>query len=399
MSPRPLLRILHVITGLEIGGAEIMLVQLVERWQKEGHSNHVVSLLPGGRLVGRLQSAGAEVTELGLRRGYLPSSKAWRLREVFRAFRPDITQGWMYHANLAAQVGRLMACNRLPLFWTIHFTPSESKGLSRLTKLVIHASALSSLLTTGIIYCSSASASQHEALGYARRKTRIIPNGIDTDRFKPDPLARRRLTAALGLPIDRPIVGHFARFDPMKNHFGLLRAVATLRMLGASVHLLLAGSGVDQRNIQLQRAITEFGLQEHVTLLGERDDIESLMPGLDLFVLPSSYGEAFPLVLGEAMAAGVPAVATDLGDCRWIIGDCGSVIGADRPEELVAVIRHQLTLDEAQRATIVAMARRRVIQEFSLTAVSKRYIDHYNAAARSSGCVANTAAELPQCVE
>jgi glycosyltransferase involved in cell wall biosynthesis len=388
-----------VITDLGIGGAEIMLVQLVERWQREGHANHVVSLLSRGRLVGRLRAAGADVTELTLRRGSLPGLAAWQLRHVYRTFRPDVSQGWMYHGNLAAQFGRFLAGDRSPLFWSIHFTLPVAAALPLMTRLVIRAGAFSSSRTAGIIYCSSVSADQHGKLGYAASKRLVISNGIDSDRYLPDAAARARLVERLGLPRDRAVLGLFARFDPMKNHVGLLRALAGLRAEGFSLHLLLAGSGISPDNATLQAAVETLGLKDNVTMLGEREDVEDWMPGLDIFVLPSSYGEAFPLVLGEAMAAGVPVVATDVGDCGRIVGDAGSLIAVDKPEDLTTAIANLLTIEPLERKRLAAAARQRVIENFSLSAISDRYMSAYNAALLPLARVSGHTMELPQCAE
>ena len=117
----------------------------------------------------------------------------------------------------------------------------------------------------------------------------------------------------------------------MKNHAGLIRAIATLRRQGMELQLVLIGEGLDAANAELAAVVRAEGMEGSVSLLGVRHDVPALMPGLDLLVSASTYGEAFPLAVGEAMAAGVPCVVTDVGDCAWLVGDTGEVVRPRRP--------------------------------------------------------------------
>jgi glycosyltransferase involved in cell wall biosynthesis len=376
-APGSRLRLLHVITDLGIGGAEVMLVRLVGRWQAAGHDNLVVSLLPGGELAPRLAATGARVVELGLMRGRLPGPAALKLWRSWREFRPDIVQGWMYHGNTAASLVGLLQLAATPVFWTVHYSLDQAIAPNRLTRWLVRAGAPLSRTVARIVYCSAASAGQHEDLGYDPRRRVVIPNGVDVDRFRSDPAAGARLRALLGVQPDVPLVGTFARYDPMKDHANLLAAVARLRARGRPVHLVLAGSGATAGNGALQDSVAAAGLAGRVSLLGVRDDVDALMPGLNLFVLPSAYGEAFPNVLIEAMAAGVPCVATDLGDCATILGETGLAVPPRDPDRLAAAMERLLAVPETERAWRAEAARGRVLAEFSLPSVAERYLDLY----------------------
>jgi glycosyltransferase involved in cell wall biosynthesis len=371
------MRLLHLITDLHVGGAEVMLLRLVEGLQGFGIESRVVALTGGGPLAPELRRLGVATTELGLGRGRLPALAALRLRRLARDWRADLVQGWMYHGNLAASFVRATARRRLPVVWGIHATLAQDPAIKPLTRAVIRLGARPSRATAAVVYCSATSARQHERIGYAAARSLVIPNGTDCERFRPDPEARARLGNRLGLAADVTVVGMLARHDPMKDHDNLLRATRHALDLGSRLHLVLAGEGVDDANAGLLEAIAAAGLLPHVTLLGRRGDIDRLVPGLDVLALPSAYGEAFPLVLGEAMACAVPCVATDLGDCAAILGDTGLVVPPREPTALAAALRQLAGLGRVGRAALGARARERVLERFALSMITRRYADLY----------------------
>jgi glycosyltransferase involved in cell wall biosynthesis len=283
----------------------------------------------------------------------------------------------MYHGNLAASLAGGLSLSPTPVLWTIHYSLDQAIAPGRLTRWLVRAGAPLSRTVARVVYCSAASAAQHERLGYDARRRAVVPNGVDTDRFRPDPTARERLRRMLGVGPGTPLLGTFARFDPMKDHANLFAAAARLRARGHPVRLVLAGSGVGEGNRPLRESIAAAGLAGLVSLLGVREDIDALMPGLNLFVLSSAYGEAFPNVLIEAMAAGVPCVATDVGDCAAILGETGLVVPPRDPDRLAAAMEAQLAAPAVERTRQAEAARERVLAEFALRSVARRYLDLY----------------------
>lgn len=373
------MRVLHLTTSLNTGGAEIMLAGIAQGLERRGHSNSVISLT-GLEPVGRqLQEAGFPVVSLGLRTSRVPGLGALRLGLLIRRQRPDIVQGWMYHGNLAASVGRWLAGRRVPVVWSVHASLMSGTEAKPLTRWVIRLNARLSGTAAATVFCSRTSADQHYRIGFDRERSVVIPNGIDCARFRPDPDAKARLRAMTGAPAEAFLVGLFARHDPMKDHRNLFEAVGRLRARGVPVHLVLAGGGVTADDRRLGTAIAERDLQQHVALLGERRDIEALASGLDLFVLPSAYGEAFPLVLGEAMAAGVPCVATSLGDCAWIVGDTGTIVPPRDAVALAEAIAAILGASPDERRRRGDAARARIVEHFSLPEITRRYEELYHA--------------------
>lgn len=362
--------VVHVITDLSTGGAEMMLCRLVEELSHVRH--RVVSLMGDGPLAPRLREAGASVDELGFRQGRPSLAGTGRLLACVRRYRPDVLQGWMYHGNLAATLAQLGLRPRPGLVWGVHQSLQDLSQEKPLTQKLIRVGARLSRRPDQIVYCSQASARQHEALGYAPERTAIIPNGIDCAQFQPQLQAGRQLRAACGIAGDTLVAGMIARYHPMKDHANLI-AAAGQAATRVPLHLVLVGPGVDPANQALQDAIAEAGLTGRVSLLGERRDVPDLVAGFDCLVVPSAWGEAFPLVLCEAMASGTPCIATDIGDSAWIIGETGLVVPRRDSEALAQALERFARFDADERARRSAAARARITQNFALPEIARRY--------------------------
>jgi glycosyltransferase involved in cell wall biosynthesis len=380
---RSTLKVVHVINSLAIGGAETALWRLVEHSSRNGNeiTHGVVSLMKGGALGHRMRAAGLEVEELDLTPGSIPVSRMFRLSEAIRRQQPDIIQGWMYHGNIAATVAKYLQRRACPLIWGIRYCPGTLEDDKPTTRLVIRLGWPLSRLPAAIVYCARESARQHERLGYCAEREVVIPNGFDTEAFKPDPTAKARLAGEIGVSPDTPIVGVVARFHPNKDPGNAVAAAVSLSNAGHSFHLVLVGQGLDYANQSLTRLIHSSALESRTTLLGRRQDVAQLMSGLDVFC-SCSASEAFPNVVAEAMACGVPCVATEVGDSALIVGDTGIVVPPRDPEALADGLGRLIALAPEERYRLGQAARRRIIRHFSLAEVARHYEALYRRVAR-----------------
>lgn len=312
--------VLHVITGLSVGGAETMLFKLLSRWDKSRFGGAVVSLIPAGPVGPAIAALGIPVSSLNMRRGVPNPLGVLRLARKIRQFAPDVIQTWMYQADLMGSLAAVLA-GGYPVVWGIRngtLKPGKS-SVSAIWSVWVCA-RLSRLLAKRILCCSESARQIHGALGYDPGRMCVIPNGFDLEQFKPDPAARRAVRQELGLDAKTLLGGLVARFDPQKDHANLIRASARLREPWPQLHWVLCGDGVTFENPELARQIEAAGMRGRFFLLGLRQDLPRLTAALDIACLCSTYGEAFPNVLGEAMACGVPCV----GDrCRGLCGNCG----------------------------------------------------------------------------
>ncbi len=364
------LKVLHVITSLSLGGAESMLYKLLSRLDKSRFASDVVSLAPVGSVGARISGLGIAVESLGMKRG-LPSPVALgRLGKVLRTVRPDIVQGWMYHGNVAAWLGRATHAGARPLICSIRHSLADLGGEKRTTRWMIRLGARVSRSSTAVVYNSEAAARQHEALGYVKDRTVVIPNGFDVETFRPDDGARASLRKELRLGPDTVLIGLIGRYHPVKNHADFLRAGGFLK--NTQAHFVLAGTGVDPRNVELTGQIRAAGLQDRVHLLGERDDMPNVHAALDI-ATSASTTEAFPNVIGEAMACGVPCVVTDVGDSAAVVGDTGVVAPPKDPERLAGGWDRLLSVSREERTQLGRRARQRIEEHYSLASVVQQY--------------------------
>jgi glycosyltransferase involved in cell wall biosynthesis len=368
------MNIIFIITGLTSGGAEMMLYKLLTNIDRQRFKPTVVSLTYKDTLAAPIKALGIPVYSLGMEEGGLPSLQViWKLVSIFRKTKPDLVQGWMYHANLAAQFANVLSLNFAPVIWNIRHSLNSFDDERPGTVAVIKASIPLSRFTRKIIYNSRISIVQHRKLGYPEAKGIIIPNGFDPELFKPSIDSRNSVRAELGLASECILIGRFARFHDMKDYPNLLRAAAILLKERPDVHFLLIGRDLNLQNPVISELIQELGIGERIHLKDESRDIPYYTAALDIATTTSSHGEAFPNVIGEAMCCGVPCVVTDLGDSAWIVGDTGRVVPPRNPEALAHAWQELVDLGAEARTALGMAARTRAVSCFSLDFVVGEY--------------------------
>lgn len=369
--------ILHLLPGLGIGGAEMLLVRLLQSRRAGSHQHEVVALGEDGPLRAELEAAGARVTALNLRRN---SIRPWALpvlASLIRQRQPSVLHTWMYHANLAGALLRPLLPG-IPVIWSIHNSRLTAGRSRRLTRAVNRACAFLSPTVRRVVYCSRDGQQVHELQGYHPGRSICIPNGFDTELFRPDPAARTSVRSELGLTPDSTLVGLVARFDPDKDHQTFFRAAARLLPQFPNLHFVLCGAGTERSNPQLMQLAADSGVSSSVHLLGLRTDVPRIMAALDLLCL-SSVSEAFPNVLGEAMCCGVPCVSTNAGDAAEILGNTGSLCEPGNPESLATALTQMLRMPPRQRAESGLAGRERVRTRYSIEAITNRYSELWSA--------------------
>jgi len=375
-------KLLHIITGLHTGGAEMMLFKIVSAMDRQRFPAHVLSLMSGGPLADRIAGLGVAVDSLGMTAGLPGPAALYRLRRLVRKLRPDIIQGWMYHGNLAATAVGWMAANRPAIAWNIRHTLYGLADEKPMTRRVIRANRWLSGGPSAILYNSRLSREQHEAFGFASSRGRVIPNGFDVEQFRPDPEKGLAVRGELGIPAEARVVGHIARYHPMKGHAVFLRAAARVAKDHPDVRFLLVGRDVGPNHPALA-GIVPKEMEDRFVFLGERTDAPDLMQAMDVFCLSSAWGEAFPNVLGEAMATGVPCVAADVGDSADIVADTGLIVPPGEDGALAEGLMAMLTKPDDERRALGLAARARIENHYALPRIADRYAALYEELAGS----------------
>jgi glycosyltransferase involved in cell wall biosynthesis len=368
--------ILHVITDLDRGGAESVLYRFLNKTSTDVQQRHVVvSLRDRGFFGDKFEAAGILVHTLNMKGGLDLPGAFIKLVTLMRRIRPDVVQTWLYHADL---LGGLAAqfCGRPPVLWGVH-TVYLSPGSSLLTKIIRRLCALTSNWLPSIIVCvARAAIDSHVALGYNRGRMQVVHNGFDLPDTQVPLTESRTLRSSLGFQDHHQVIGCIGRFHLDKDYPTFLRAASMLKERQPEVRFLLIGKGLSASNEMLQSWILEANLQDHVVTLGERNDISTCLLAMDVFCLPSQT-EAFPLVLGEAMAAARPVVTTDVGDAAFLVGDTGIVVPVRDPERLCDALEQMLQYPTMERQAIGVTARVRIEKEFSMQTMVNRLLGLY----------------------
>ena len=374
--------ILWIITGLEYGGAEMMLYKLLSRMDKTRFKSEVISMIDLGPFSGKIQELGVPLRSLGMRRGIPNPVNLLRLAKWIRQANPDVVQTWMYHADLMGGLAAKLVGN-IPVAWGIRHSNLSNHGSRRLTIYTMRMCAqVSRWLPKQIVCCSEASRSVHEMVGYSSKKMIVIPNGFDLSAFKVDPVARQSVRDELQIRPDAILIGLAGRFDPQKDHHSFVCAASLIHRSRPDVHFLLCGDDVTWENDQLRGWIEKAGIKKQCSLLGRRNDMSRLIAALDIAASSSSFGEGFPNVIGEAMACAVPCVVTDVGDCALIVGETGRVVPPRNVNALSAALLELIELGLDGRKKLGLAARNRVRQHYDLPNIVVQYESLYEELAR-----------------
>jgi glycosyltransferase involved in cell wall biosynthesis len=321
------MKVLHVITGLNQGGAESALFRLVT--YKNIHCEHViVSMTDMGIYGSKLQDAGIEVYSLDMPRRKLKIKGCFKLFKIIKTISPDVVQTWMYHSDLIGGIiARIAGVKKI--FWGVvnfnlhrSITPLSTIITAKLCALV------SSFIPYKIISCSEKAIDVHRSFGY-RGKFIYIPLGYEMDIYSPDLNARNRIRQEWNISENTLTIGCVARWDPQKDHKNLIKAFSILyKNYPNKINLkcVLIGPQMDQDNNELQALINNIAIEpKSILTVGRANDIPSVMNAIDIHVL-SSLGEAFPNVVAEAMACGTPCIVTNVGDASTIVSDTGWIV-------------------------------------------------------------------------
>lgn len=327
--------ILHIITGLNDGGAEGVLVRLCENSKSFRHV--VVSLMDVGKYGHILIANGIEVHCLDMKPNRPSLIKFLKLIKIIRKESPHAVQTWMYHADFIGGIASRLAGVQ-NVVWGIRHSAMSKNGSKWSTLVMARLCAyLSKYIPRSIICCANRARDSHVSIGYDVSKCSVVHNGFNLSKFRPQAEMRERCRRRINIPEDQFLIGMVGRFAPVKDHQNLVEAIASLSSHIPKLRCLLVGQGLTEDNESLNKLLKSHGVSDLVILGGPRTDIAEVMNTIDLHVL-SSMSEGFPNVLAEAMACGTPCVTTCVGDALEIVGDPDSCCPPRNPSALADLI-------------------------------------------------------------
>ncbi len=365
-------RICHVIITLSIlGGAQRMLVRLLLANHKPNANRMVLVLRYAGAWGDELRSAGVDVRELGMESFRDIPRVFLLLINYIKAFNPDIVQTWMYHADLLGGLAaRITGCKNV--IWGIRRT-SLSWSDTKSTLLIMKMCAfLSRWIPKKIVSVAEAGRLAHVQAGYDAGRMIVIANGFDFTNLTATIEQRNTFRSVCRILEDELVIGCLGRFNHAKGQDIFVKAARLLVNSAVNVKFLLIGKGCDVSNPQLTTWIADNGLQAVFILLGERYDVPICLAAMDIFCMPSRT-EGFPNGLGEAMAMGLPCVATDVGDTQTLVGDTALLVPSQDENALAKGLLTLLNLTPDQREQMGQRAKLRVMTDFTLEKACDRY--------------------------
>ena len=356
--------------SLNVGGAERQMVQLAIGLKQRGYDVVVGLFYGGGLLDQELASRGIPIVDLGKRHRWDVAGFMFRLVRTLRRVRPSVVYAFLGTANTVAALARPFA-PRFRLLWSVRASNMELAHYGWVSKLGYRLECALSRRPDLIVSNSRSGLEYAVANGFPRHRMVVVPNGIDTERFRPDPALRRETRAQWGLADDLLAVGVLARIDPMKDHATFLEAAARLAKHRLDVCFICIGEGDKAYTDRMKRLAASLGLEQRVLWTGASPDPVGPLNGLDILCSSSSEGEGFSNSVAEAMACGRSCVVTDVGDSAVVVGDTGWVVPSKAPDALADALLKAL---DAIGVEAGERARRRIVENFSVAKMVERTI-------------------------
>jgi len=365
------MKVLHIIVGLNVGGAEMMLKRLVESDPASIPETVVVSLTSLGVIGESLRASGVCVHTLGMSSPLDSPITLLRLIRLIRQYRPTIVQTWMYHADLLGGLAARLA-GSCSVVWNVRSTAIPQGALS-VTYWIIRLCAIGSyFIPDRIVCCANSAKTAHFKLRYAADKMTVIPNGYDFSAFDQRSISRVKARLELGLDDTDIVIGVVGRFDPLKDFHNFVTAASYMVAKRGDVKFVMVGRGNEWSNATLRSWIEKAGLVKSFYLVGQQTDVAYYLSAMDVFCL-SSVNEAFPNVVVEAMAIGLPCVVTQAGDAANILGDDNFVVPVRDSILLADALLRMCDLGSVARKILGERNARKVREEYGIEKIRQKY--------------------------
>lgn len=368
------IKVIHIIVGLNVGGAETMLYKLLKYSDRSMFDFEVISLMDKGVYGPKIEELGIPVHTLGIKRGSINILALKKAKHIVKD--ADIIQTWMYHADLLGYFIRKYSKGQ-KLIWGIRHSNLEKKYNKKLLLIIAKLNAFLSKKVDLVISCSKNASQIHQKFGYNSSKMIIIPNGFELETFQQNQQAKNSVKNELCIPTEQQLMVHIGRWNAQKDYPNLIKAIKLVQLERPDVNFLLCGTDIEEGNKDLTRLISEIGIKKSIYLLGKRNDIPRILSSAD-GVISSSLGEGFSNVIGEAMACEIPCVVTDVGDSGYIVDKFGIVVPSRDPVKLAEAILNLSRKSDKEKKELGRKARERIMNEFEIKKIVNKFEEQYS---------------------
>jgi len=355
-------KILHLITGLELGGgAENMLLHLLR--EIRGNLDNQVCVVRGrGEMGKKLEEAGVPVFYLDLK-SVFDLGVIRRYKKILSDFRPDVQVNYLIHADIFGRIfGKIFGVKKIvPYIRNIHRTRKLFLFFDKITLPLVNF-VLTNSETAKKFYI--------QKMGARPEKIKCIPNGIDLEKFKNTDVSSREKKKELGISPEKTVIGCVARLEKQKDVGTLIRAFEKIRKNMPEIHLLLVGHGVEKE--RLERYCASRNLSEDTTFLEKRVDMPEIYKVMDIFVLPSLQ-EGMSNAILEAMASSVPAITSDIEENRELIRDGFNGLNFARGDDSDLAEKIETLLKNKTAGQKYAAESLETVKKYDLNSVAKKF--------------------------
>ena len=363
-TKRNSIHVFFLIRSLNIGGTERQLVELVKGLDKTRFKVTVGIFYNEGALIKEIKGIpGIRVISLNKRGRWDLAWFIYHFIKILTTLKPHILYSFLPDANLVGLIsGKIARVRRI--VWGVRASNMDVSSYDWLAMTSLRLSAFLSRFPDAIITNSVAGKEFHRSIGYSTNRMMVVPNGIDTDRFKPDHSVGLRVRDKWNIDEEKIAIGLVGRLDPMKDHTTFLQAVKIFEQRKCSVRFVCIGDGKEPYKSEIHSLCSALGLNGSLIWAGERYDMVAVYNAMDM-ITSSSFSEGFSNVIGEGMACGVPCVVTDVGDSAIIVGETGIVVPPKDPQALADGWRSMLKRLNDKSYSINEMARARIVSYYN----------------------------------
>ncbi|MBN3132401.1 MULTISPECIES: glycosyltransferase [Pectobacterium] len=364
------MKIIYIITGLGMGGAECQLCDVADALSARGHQIHIICL--SGDVTKKTRSKEVKITNLKIRKKnifswFLAYAKAWL---IIHKSNPDIVHSHLFHANIFSRLLRLFMPNT-KLISSLH--SSYERGFGRM--LIYRMTDCLTSISTNV---SAAAVNSYITMKATQNGKMIVAyNGIDTNKYCYNEDFRSLKRNELGINCEHKLLLAVGRFTEAKDYPNLLKAFSLIN--DTKTYLAIIGSGEQEAN--LKALAKDYNVNQRIFWLGIRNDVEQWMSACDVFVLSSAW-EGFGLVIAEALSCGCRVVATDCGGVKEVLGVHGKLVDVKESFQLASAIKDSLNISSNDANHLAKNSREWVEKKFSLDTVVDSWINLYRSLSR-----------------
>ena len=362
---------LHVISGLGLGGAERSLYLILKKCSVNPSLTTVITLTPGGYYCAKIKNLGVNVLELNLTNLFSVIFSTYKVIKLVRMLKFRVIQGWLNHGIFFASLLYFFSPKPTFLLWNIRQSMDALSTMRLSTRVFFIINKFLSKAADVIVFNSNYACIQFNNYGYRGKSQKIIPNGINFDNYIRSDVVRNNIRCNLDISKETILIGHVARFDPMKDHLTFLRSAIHLLKNSPNIKFLLIGKGVDFNNSFFKNNIP-LKIRKNFTLAGNQEKIQDYYQAMDMLCL-TSISEAFPNVLLEGVAFGLPCITTNVGDVESLIRDSDRIINSGDYNSLSREMKRLSLLSDTERNKIGAKDKSKAISRFNINRVCNDY--------------------------